>query len=399
MLLPATVSGGRILVCCRNRLWRPLVITSRRSSASGPQCAAGCQGTYTLPVNGLTLARRFHEEVLAPLLDRHAPGLVYAAARIGSGSDVLGLDDERSQDHDWGCRLQLFVRETGDLDALLERELPEHFLEHPVRFATTWDPHVRQRVEVVTIAGFVESRLGVDATRELTAAEWLCLTGQSVLEVVGGEVFADAAGELVRVRERLRWYPDDVWRYVIAAAWRRFAEELPLVGRSADRGDELGSRIIATRLVRDIIHLAFMLERTWPPYPKWLGTRFRGLQTYAALAPGLDRALSASDWRRREDALVESIEVVHARQEAIGLPAPSPAVEPFFDRPYRIASSAIAEAVHSSIAAHEVRALPAGIGSIEQWVDNVAVLAVPERRCVLAQLLTTPRQLLSTSRS
>jgi hypothetical protein len=343
-------------------------------------------------VDGLTLARRFHAEVLVPLLLIHAPGLVYAAARIGSGSDVLGLDDERSRDHDWGCRLQLFVHEKADLDALLERELPERFLDHPVRFATTWDAHVRQRVEVVTIAGFVESRLGIDATRELTAAEWLCLTGQSVLEVVGGEVFADATGELVRVRERLRWYPDDVWRYVIAAAWARFAEELPLVGRSADRGDELGSRIIAARLARDIIHLAFMLERAWPPYPKWLGTQFRTLHTYAALAPGLDRALIANDWRHREDALVESIEIVHARQAVIGLPAPGPAIEPFFDRPYRTASSMIAEAVHASIAAHEVRALPVGIGSIEQWVDNVAVLSVPERRCVLAPSLTTPRQ-------
>jgi hypothetical protein len=123
------------------------------------------------------------------------------------------------------------------------------------------------------------------------------------------------------------------------------------------------------------------------------------LHTYAALAPALDRALDASDWRRREDALVESIEVVRARQAVIGLPAPSPAVEPFFDRPYRIASSTIGEAVHSSIAAREVRVLPAGIGSIEQWVDNVAVLAVPERRCVLALFLTAHRQLSSAGRS
>lgn len=54
---------------------------------------------------GAELARRFSADVAEPLLSRFMPGLPYAAARLGSGSDVLGLDDEMSRDHDWGCRL------------------------------------------------------------------------------------------------------------------------------------------------------------------------------------------------------------------------------------------------------------------------------------------------------
>ena len=70
--------------------------------------------------------------MVEPLLSRAAPGLEYAAARLGSGSDVLGLDDEMSRDHDWGCRLTLLVDEDARdqvprLSRMLEEGLPERF--------------------------------------------------------------------------------------------------------------------------------------------------------------------------------------------------------------------------------------------------------------------------------
>jgi hypothetical protein len=62
-------------------------------------------------LRGAELARMFHTEVVAPLLARELPRLRYAAGRLGSGSDVLGLDDGTSRDHDWGCWLTLLVDE------------------------------------------------------------------------------------------------------------------------------------------------------------------------------------------------------------------------------------------------------------------------------------------------
>ncbi|WP_207944593.1 hypothetical protein [Actinomadura rubrisoli] len=58
---------------------------------------------------GAELAGAFHSDLVRPLLARAMPRLRYAAARLGSGSDVLGLDDAMSRDHDWGCRLTLLV--------------------------------------------------------------------------------------------------------------------------------------------------------------------------------------------------------------------------------------------------------------------------------------------------
>ena len=53
-------------------------------------------------VPGVRLAGEFYAEVVRPLLEVEFPGLPYAAALIGAGSEVLGFDTERSTDHDWG---------------------------------------------------------------------------------------------------------------------------------------------------------------------------------------------------------------------------------------------------------------------------------------------------------
>jgi hypothetical protein len=99
-------------------------------------------------LRGAELAHRFFTDSVEPLLSQALPGLGYAAARLGSGSDVLGLDDEMSRDHDWGCRLTLLV--DGDdrdqvprISRMLEEGLPERFGEFPVRFPVTWDSSPR----------------------------------------------------------------------------------------------------------------------------------------------------------------------------------------------------------------------------------------------------------------
>ncbi|WP_435736509.1 DUF4037 domain-containing protein [Cellulosimicrobium sp. PMB13] len=346
--------------------------------------------------HGADLARRYAEHVVVPLLLGRWPGLPYATARLGSGSDVLGLDDLTSRDHDWGLRLTLLVDEpmVAAVDALLDAELPDLFDGLPTRFATTWAPHGPHQVEVASPSGFVTSRLGVDATRPLSVADWLALTGQAVLEVTAGPVFTDTDGHLTAARERLDGYPDDVWRYVVATDWVRLGQELPFVGRAGERGDDLGSRVVAARLVRVAMHLGFLLERRWPPYAKWFGTLFAQLPRAGAVAPALHAALAADDWRDREAAICRAVEHLHALQADVGLPTAESATGPFWDRPYR-GIGPVPEMVIASIADPEVRSLPSGVGSVEQWVDDVDVLMDPDRRVAAARGLgqgTTSRR-------
>jgi uncharacterized protein DUF4037 len=339
-------------------------------------------------LRGAELARGFFADVVEPLLSRALPGLGYAAGRLGSGSDVLGLDDPMSRDHDWGCRLTLLVDQDDRdqvprISRLLEEGLPERFGEYPVRFPITWDSSLSHRVEVATVADFAASRLGADPTAGLSVLDWLSVTGQSVLEVTAGPVFADRTRTLAAVRTLLAWYPPDVERYVLAAGWQRLCQSMPMMGRTAEAGDELGSRLLSAELTQDLLWLAFALSRRWAPYGKWRGTVFRSLPVAATLGPLLDAAVAAPGWREREDALAAACEVLLGIQRDQGLPAPESGVIPFFDRPYRTVDDAVPQGLLAAIADPDVARLPPMVGSVEQWVDSTDVLAGSGRRVAL----------------
>jgi hypothetical protein len=350
---------------------------------------------------GTGIARLFHAETVAPLLDRDFPRLRYAAARLGSGSDVLGLDDARSRDHDWGCRLTLLVDEP-DAGAvprilrLLERDLPETFRGFPVRFGVTWDQAATHKVEAATVGGFAASRLGVSGGAGASAAaahaaapgdwsslEWLTLTGQGALELTAGPVFADTTEALGPLRSALAWYPPEVERYVIAAGWSRVGSELPFLGRTADRGDELGSRVISARMADTLMHLAFLTGRRWMPYRKWRGTVFASLPAAAHLSGLLASAVTAPAWKDREDALAAAAAEVLAAQRARGLPVTDTATVPFWDRPYRTVPDELPARLLSGISDPWLASLPAELGSLEQWADSHQILAQPHRRAAL----------------
>jgi hypothetical protein len=353
---------------------------------------AGRQGVGVSTKSGAELARAFHDDVVRPLLRSRWPDLPYAAARLGSGSDVLGLDDATSRDHDWGLRLTLLVAEdrvaedrVAEVDAFLERDLPASYAGLPTRFATTWDATVRHRVEVRSTQGFVMSRLGVDATQELSTIDWLGLTGQSVLEVTAGPVFQDPTGELTAVRRRLDWYPDAVWRYVVVSGWQRLADTLHLVGRADQLGDATGARILAAEMAGTGLHLAFVLARTWAPYPKWRGTAAAALPVGGVLLPALDEVVAAGTGDERQTTLVRMVEVLVEAQRAAALPVPTGSpVEQFFDRAYVGIRRAVVDGLLDDADA-EVRALPHGVGSVEQVTSSAAVLMDPTARVRLAR--------------
>jgi len=358
-------------------------------------------------IPGLQLSGIFYAEAVKPILDTHIPGLPHTACRIDSGSEVLGFDTEMSRDHDWGLRLQLFLPESGptahDVDTMLSRHLPPtvrgystHF-EQPtgaegVPSAAHDGMPIKHRVHCGTVRTFFWDYLHWDIDSPLTAADWLTFPTQHLRTITQGAIYHDALG-LGALRQRFAFYPHDAWLYVLAAGWNRIGQEEHLMPRAGYVGDELGSAVIGSRLIRDMMRLGFLMEKHYPPYPKWFGTAFQRLNCASVLAPLLRSAQQADTWSARADALAAASEHLAAMHNQLGLTAPLPATTtPFFTRPFRVIwGGQFAAALIEKITDPAVKAIAAKtlIGSVDQFIDSTDAL-FPALRHDLRSLYQTP---------
>jgi len=159
-------------------------------------------------------------------------------------------------------------------------------------------------VVITTLPAWLDGEFGWDlGERELTAVDWLLIPQTRLLGITQGAVFADPDDELAHLRRRLAWYPDPVWWWLLACQWQRLSQEEPFVQRTAEVGDQLGSAVLAGRLVRDCMRLALLIARKYAPYSKWLGTAFADLPDPDGLGFSLAEAMAADALTAREEAL------------------------------------------------------------------------------------------------
>jgi len=363
-------------------------------------------------IPGLELARVFYLEAVRPLLDQEFPGLPHTAALIGPGSEVQGFDSQRSTDHDWGPRLQIFLSDAHAASAdsvieMLAARLPAEVRGYPTVFAAS-DAKGEQASHWVTVAGlrtWLIEKLGFDPAAGVDLLDWLAVPTQVLAEITGGAVFHDGLGEgagtgvaadlapagLGAVRAALAWYPRDVWLYVLSCQWHRIDQEEPFPGRCAEAGDELGSAMVTARLVRDLMRLVLLVQRHYPPYSKWLGTAFARTPAAAELLPMLQAALSAPRWPDRESSLCEAYEAAARLHNELSLTPPlEPVVRPrFYERPYRVLEAGrFVSALRDQILDERIRRLPP-IGAVDQFIDSTDALGdiALLRAAVAAELL------------
>ncbi len=340
-------------------------------------------------IPGLKLSELFYGEAVKPLLDHYFRTVPYSAALLGPGSEVLGFDTAQSTDHDWGPRLLLFLAEEDyshyhlEIDQMLRQKLPRQIHGYPTDYAKQGDhavgtPHepVDHSVRIFTVQGFFRTALNFDPTHAPSVIDWLTFPEQILRSVTAGQVFHDGLGQLEQVRRLLHYYPHDIWLYLLACQWRRIAQEQAFMGRCGQVGDELGSRLVAARLVRDLMKLGFLMERQYAPYIKWFGTAFAQLHCAAELGPLLLETLAADHWQAREKPLSAAYELVARLHNALAITQPLPTqVSLYYERPFLVIhGDNFAQAIHAAITSEEVRALPANIGALDQWIDSTDIL-------------------------
>ena len=346
------------------------------------------------------LSESFYKQLVEPILARHLPQLKYSCALIGAGSEVLGFDTHMSSDHDWGPRLLLFVEEsdrhklTEHIESLLEKELPEKFSGVAVRYGLSkpskdGSQTIQHRVEIFSIENFLKSYIDFDVHHPITAADWLSIPEQKLRSITAGQVFRDELG-LEYIREKFAYYPDDVWLFLLASGWNRIEQEEHLMGRAGYVGDEIGSSLIAARLVRDIMRLCFLMNKQYAPYAKWFGTAFAQLPCAREFAPTLQSVLNARNWNEREKHLGVAYKYAASMHNRLQITPPlSEELSQFHDRPFWVISKgAYSQAITAQITSPQISRLVEKrlIGNIDQISDNTDILEDCTRRSILKNL-------------
>jgi hypothetical protein len=332
-------------------------------------------------MNGLTLNQLFYEEIVFPILHSYFSDLRYSAALIGWGSEVLGYDDIQSTDHNWGPRFQLFLDKQDDqkyhksIIDVFNDQLPSEYGGYPTAFPIVTNDvtgPLKYNIDVETIGDFFGRYLGCDPYQEINAADWLTFSEHKLLAITSGKVFYDGLDELETIRQKFRYYPKDVWLYMLAAQWAKISEEEAFVGRCGYVGDELGSILIATRQIKNLMRLCFLMERKYAPYSKWFGTAFKHLDCARELNPIFMQILQAQEWRARQEFLSRAYEMVARMHNALGITIPlKESAALYHGRPYLVAGDdRYVQELRKSVISEEVRNIKHDLGSVNQFIDS-----------------------------
>ena len=341
---------------------------------------------------GLTLAHKFFTEAIQPLMDNHFPHLPYSAARLDWGSDTLGFDTPMSMDHGWGPRMTIFLSEADfsameqDLNGFFAYHLPFSVQGFPIHFdepyadggrmqaKTTYPIH--HMITITTPEKFLAEYIGVEIHQTISPLDWLTIPQQRLLTVRKGQIYHDGLNVLTKTQKQLNWYPHDLWLYLMASQWQRIDQEEPFMGHTGSVDDDLGSRLIASRLIRDVMKLVFLIERQYAPYSKWFGSAFNQLNHAASLSPLFYAILDSQDWKTQESHFSEVYRILIDAHNALEITPPiSPDITNFHGRPFLVPHSArFVQALQAQIQEPEILKLPPSIGSIDQIVDTTDVL-------------------------
>ena len=338
-------------------------------------------------VKGRQLCHDFYFECVAPLMERHFPEVHYSAARLGGGSDVLGFDDHRSADHDWGPQVDLFLS-TGDFEAVgdsiydvLSKKLPftfkgfsTHFVDDYLMGNISKYPIIH-RVRTHSVDSYFTHYIGFNPVNGVSEIDWLRTPVQKLRTIQSGKIFHDGLSALQEIKSKLKWYPDDIWYYILACQWRRIDQEEPFVARCGDVGDELGSRVVASRQVKEIMHLCFYMEKEFAPYSKWFGTAFSRLQCAQKLQPLLNRIFLQEHWKDREKILSEVYLILAAMHNNLSITEYiEPKITNFHNRPFAVPQSdRFVQALVRKVQSPRLNSLKRPIGSVNQFTDSTDI--------------------------
>ena len=172
---------------------------------------------------------------------------------------------------------------------------------------------------------------------------------EDINHVVAGEVWHDPAGGFNCVRAALlAYYPEPV-RIRRLAHWSRYFSGMGVYAlkRALLRDNMLYASTAFARALRWGVQMAFLLDKTYYPYDKWLTAMFHRLprMSHRLAAIVAEAPLLSTAWQRKLELLEDMSDILDATMVEDGLIAPHPEYVPSPTSGYRLMESAYAELI------------------------------------------------------
>ncbi len=304
-------------------------------------------------IRGLELSRRFYEEYGKAMIHEKFPEYEnrITVGLVGRGSQCYGFDDELSTDHDFGPDFCIFLdddlfEEIGDRLQAEYNSLPDGYMGYK---RVTMLPPDGRRVGVIRTKEFYSRVLeteealideyvseDTDDPVELVRRQFRFFAKvkeENLSECTNGEVFNDAESDFVRIRNKLSYYPDIIWK-------RKIAEELHYSAqmgqynyiRMLKRGEKVGSELALAGYMEHTMKLVYLLNRKYAPYYKWLHHGMKQLERAAVV---MDIFNAVYDMPKGDERIRMTIEIVAAiiieELQKIGMAENVPEDEKYLD--------------------------------------------------------------------
>ena len=300
----------------------------------------------------IDISHQFFEQVVKPILAEKFPQETAQTAFgvFGYGSEALKLDDEFSRDHHWGLRIDalmpddIFRSQRAEIMQVLTANLPDTFQGHSLR-----EGHVSGAgLAPDSLQAFLTRTVGIDRPPE-TYREWLNLPEEDVMPIINGEVWHDPAGQFTTIRNTFNnYYPEPV-RLRRIAHWCRYFSGMGTYAlkRAVLRSNEFYAATAFGKAIRWGVQLAFMLDKQYYPYDKWLMAFFEQLpRLYGPLGPLTEEAVRCSTpWDRKLDLLDQMADILDRTMVEDGIIEPHPKYRNSPTSGYRLLEHAYAELI------------------------------------------------------
>lgn len=249
-------------------------------------------------MKGLELSYAYYKTYGEPMLRAEFPELYprLAAGVCGPGSENYGFDDEISRDHDFDPGFFIWLS-------------PQDYKAYEFRLSRAYDrlPRVFEGVEAQGLSAYETARHGVRETdaffRSLTGfaaapptnRAWLSVPQHRLSAAVNGNIFYDGAGAVTAVRAALSAMPEDV-------RLKKLARHVALAAqagqynyaRSLAHGQPGSAALALARFAEHYTCAAFLLNRQYAPFYKWLLPAGKALPLLGAEVGALEALLCAA---------------------------------------------------------------------------------------------------------